>query len=175
MAANFRRPSAISHDNHILRYYIIAGAKLESKSQPTFSRGNCLPLPMQSSRAFEQSSSLGGVGSDGKLSCFMASRRVWRSGALESAKDHQRPPKTTMPGPSQRTSTVSQEFGCRPKRISRLATRRILAAWGGSKSQRRTSWQTLLLLLAGSMCLHIEMGGSNRTSPPRSCTKVNEA
>jgi len=171
MAANFRRPSAISHDNHILRYYIIAGAKLESKSQPTFSRGNCLPLPMQSSRAFEQSSSLGGVGSDGKLSCFMASRRVWSSGVCQG------PPKTTK----DHARPQPKDINCQPgvwvsaKEDKQTRTRRILAAWGGSKSQRRTSWQTLLLLLAGSICIHIEMGGSNRTSPPRSCTKVNEA
>lgn len=82
-----QQPSAISHDNHILRYYYCRGppspTKLESKSQPTFSRGNCLPLPMQSSASgasevtgnFHVSWPAGGSGAG------------W-PGVQESARDH---------------------------------------------------------------------------------------
>jgi len=127
-----QQPSAISHDNHILRYYYCRGppspTKLESKSQPTFSRGNCLPLPMQSSASgasevtgnFHVSWPAGGSGA-GWLDGWMA----WSSGVC------QRPPHQPKPSKGRQLSV-----GWRPKRISRLATRRILA--GGVKEPKET-------------------------------------
>lgn len=73
---------------------------------------------------------LGGVGSDGKLSCFMASRREWSWMAWSSGVC-QRPPHQPKPSKGRQLSV-----GWRPKRISRLATRRILA--GGVKEPKET-------------------------------------
>lgn len=76
---------------------------------------------------------LGGVGSDGKLSCFMASRREWSwlAGWRDGLEFRSLPETTTPAKAIQRTSTVSWVAAKEDKQTSNTKD----TCWGGKRAK----------------------------------------